>query len=220
MTVCVAVMSCSNVMAQTMQEWRDSLAELNRQIAAKPYSSDLHLRKAAINLQLYQWEYAIDEYTLVLGKEPQNLAALYYRAYANTNLRRYELAKNDYLAFLAVTPYNMEARLGLAHTYMKLKQNGEAMDEMNRLVEQFPDSCIVFAARAALEKDLKAYDAALYDWNQAIRLQPGNADYMISKVDVLLLMGKKSEAKTVLDGMVSGGTPRGLLREWYDKCEK
>ncbi len=220
MTVCVAVMSCSDVMAQTMQEWRDSLAELNRQIAAKPYSSDLHLRKAAINLQLYQWEYAIDECTLVLGKEPQNLAALYYRAYANTNLRRYELAKNDYLAFLAVTPYNMEARLGLAHTYMKLKQNGEAMDEMNRLVEQFPDSSIVFAARAALEKDLKAYDAALYDWNQAIRLQPGNADYMISKVDVLLLMGKKSEAKTVLDGMVSGGTPRGLLREWYDKCEK
>ena len=48
--------------AQTPQQLRDSLSALNREIAlSTTYSVDLHLRKAAINVQLQQWDYAIDE---------------------------------------------------------------------------------------------------------------------------------------------------------------
>ena len=78
--------------AQTQQQWKDSLEVLKRQIDKTPYSTDLHLRKAAVNLQLQQWNYAIDEYRLVLEHEPNNLAALFYRAYANKNIRRYDMA--------------------------------------------------------------------------------------------------------------------------------
>ena len=77
------------------QRWRDSLTVLNRQIAESQWSTDLHLRKATANLELKQWEYAIDEYALVLQHEPRNPAALFYRAYANTHLRRFDLARND-----------------------------------------------------------------------------------------------------------------------------
>ena len=72
----------------TSKQWRDSLEVLNGQIATSAWSSDLHLRKAAVNMELKQWEYAVDEYGLVLQKEPDNPAALFYRAYANTHLRR------------------------------------------------------------------------------------------------------------------------------------
>ena len=88
------------------QNWRDSLNILNQQIATSPWSTDLHLRKAAANLQLKQWQYAIDEYALVLQKDPANPAALFYRAYANTHLRRYELARNDYRDLLAIHPHH------------------------------------------------------------------------------------------------------------------
>ncbi|MDO4934366.1 MAG: hypothetical protein Q4E71_07155, partial [Prevotella sp.] len=106
--VVMLLSAVSVVTAQTPRQWRDSLSVINRRIATRPYSSDLHLRKAAINLELRQWEYAADEYGIVLDHEPKNPAALFYRAYANTNLRRYDLARRDYESFLGVVPRNME----------------------------------------------------------------------------------------------------------------
>jgi tetratricopeptide (TPR) repeat protein len=103
-----------SAMAQTPQQWRDSLAVLNKGIEHYPKSTDLRLRKAAVNIQLDQWEYAVEEYGNVLRIDPENLAALYYRAYCNSHLRQYAMAKSDYESFLKLAPMNMEARLGLA----------------------------------------------------------------------------------------------------------
>lgn len=219
--IIIVALSCAvHVEAQTAQQWRDSLSVLTRQIETSAYSSDLRLRKAAVNLELGQWEYAIAECGVVLEKDPSNLAALFYRAYANTNMRRYGLACDDYKALLKKAPFNMEARLGLAYTYTKLGKSREALDEMNRMVELFPDSATAYVARAGMEKEQKAYAAALYDWEQAVRLDPTNVDYKISMVDILLLMGNKRDARVALDGMVRDGTPRGLLRDWYLRCDK
>lgn len=203
---------------QGTARWRDSLDVINRQIATSVYSSDLHLRKAAVNIELGQWEYAVDEYGLVLSREPGNVAALFYRAYANTRLRRYDLARSDYESVLLRVPRNMEARLGLAHVFIKLKRSGDAMDQMNTVVEQNPDSAVAYAARAGLETELKAYDAALYDWTEAGRLDPSNKDYIISRADILIRLGKKAEARRALDGAARLGVPQGALREWYAKC--
>ncbi|MDE5948055.1 MAG: tetratricopeptide repeat protein [Prevotella sp.] len=216
--VVMLLSSVSAVSAQTPRQWRDSLSVINRRIASSPYSSDLHLRKAAINLELRQWEYAADEYGIVLDHEPRNPAALFYRAYANTNLRRYDLARRDYESFLGVVPRSMEAMLGLAHVCVKMQRTSEAMDHLNRLVELYPDSAVVYASRASLERDLSSYDAALYDWTQACRLAPDNTDFAISRTDVLLLLGRKDEARGELDALVGRGVPRGALREWYERC--
>ena len=88
------------------QNWRDSLSVLNKQIAASSWDTDLHLRKAAVHLELYQWQYAIDEYSLVLEHQVQNPAALFYRAYAATHLRHYEAARHDYETVLGLFPHH------------------------------------------------------------------------------------------------------------------
>lgn len=205
--------------AQTPAEWRDSLDILRRQIEQMPYSSDLHLRKAAVNIELGQWEYAADEYGFILSKEPDNLAALYYRAYANSHLRRYNLSRADYEHFLSIVPDNLEAALGLSFVLQKLGKQREALDQLNLLAEQHTDSAIVYATRAALEKDMKAYDAALMDWDEAIRRSPTNNDFLLSKADILIILGRKNEAEKVLDIINTNGVPRGFLRQWYEKCK-
>lgn len=204
--------------AQTVKEWRDSLESVNRMLVYKPKSVELHLRKAGIQLQLEQWEYAINEYTDILAVSPTNVAAHYFRAFAHNQLRHYELAKNDYEDILATYPRHLEARLGLAYTFIKLDKSAEAMSQMNLAVEQCPDSAVAYASRAGLERELKQYPAALYDWQEALRLAPTNTDYAVSRIDILLLLGRKEEAKAALDDLVKGGIPRGLLREWYAKC--
>ena len=201
-------------LAQTpdSQQWRDSLKVLNKQIATSPWSTDLHLRKAAINLELKQWQYAVDEYAQVLQHEPKNPAALFYRAYANTHLRRFDLACNDLSDF--------EARLSLAVVLQQLGRKQDALDELNQTIELHGDSAVAYAARANLERQMKLDDVALYDWQRAEQLAPNDPTYVVSHVDLLLVLERREEARRVLDAAVKRGIPKGMLLEWYDKCKR
>ena len=210
----------SQQLTANSQNWRDSLTVLNKQIATSPWSTDLHLRKAAANLELQQWQYAVDEYALILQREPQNPAALFYRAYANTHLRRYDLARNDYNDLLAIAPRHFEARLSLAVLLQLMGRRQDALDQFNQTVEQHADSAVAYAARANLEREMKQDEAALYDWQQAERLAPRDPLYVVSHVDLLLVLERREEARRVLDDAVSRGIPRGMLLEWYDKCRR
>ena len=140
-------------------------------------------------------------------------------AFCHTQLRHYDLAKVDYESFLAIEPVHLEARLGLAHVLRKIGHKTETVDELNRIVQMFPDSADAYAARAAYETEQKQYDIALYDWDEAIRRRPDNADFVVSKVDILIRLGKRNEALEVLDNAVKRGTPRGALKEWYDQLK-
>ena len=218
----VAILWQLTGLAQTLdsQRWRDSLNVLNKEIDSSPWSTDLHLRKAAVNLELKQWQYAVDEYALILKREPNNPAALFYRAYANTHLRRFDLARNDLNDLLAYLPRHFEARLSLAVVLQQLGRKQDALDQLNQTIEIHADSAVAYAARANLERQMKLDDAALYDWQRAEQLSPRDATFVVSHVDLLLVLERREEARRVLDAAVSRGIPRGMLREWYDKCKR
>ena len=207
----------SSSSAQTRQEWRDSLETLSANLKQDPTNIDLRLRKAEADIQLEQWDYALAEYGRILRADERNLAALFFRAYVHEKQKHYDLAKVDYDAFLAIEPVHLEARLGLAHVLQKMGRKQDTIDELNRIVQMFPDSADAYAVRAAYETELQQYEVAVYDWGEAARLNPDNVDYTISKVDVLLRLGRQKEAREALDSLVARGTPRGLLKEWYDR---
>ena len=209
----------STVSAQTRQEWRDSLETLSASLRQDPDNIDLRLRKAEADIQLERWDYALAEYGRILRVDERNLAALYFRAYVHEKQKHYDLAKVDYDAFLAIEPVHLEARLGLAHILQKLGRKSDTLDELNRIVQMFPDSADAYAARAAYETGQEQYDAALFDWDEALRLNPKSAELTVSKVDVLLRLGRKNEAREALDKAVKQGTPRAALKEWFDKCK-
>ena len=217
--IVTAAVYIMTVTTATAQNWRDSLAVLNKQIEQQPQSTDLRLRKAAVNIEMGQWEYAAEEYGRVLQLDRQSLAAHYYRAYCYVHLRQYALAKGDYEAFLQVAPMNMEARLGLAMVNEKLGRKTDALDEYNQLVQMFPDSAVCYAARAAYETTLGQYDVALYDWDEAIKRRPANADYVVTKVELLLAQKRNAEALEELKKALQWGIPRGVLKPWFDKCQ-
>lgn len=213
------LLTVSVAQAQTRQQWRDSLETLTEQLRRTPADIDLRLRKAEANINLEQWDYALAEYGKILHADQQNLAALFFRAYVHTQQHHYDLAKVDYETFLGLQPRHFEARLGLAQVVRKMGRRTEATDQLNLLVEQFPDSATAYAARAAYEVELKQYDAALYDWDEAIRRQPRNADLVASKADVLILLNRQEEARSNLKAAVRRGIPHHALKEWFDKTK-
>ena len=211
-------LSVITAVAQSRQEWRDSLETLSASLKQDPDNIDLRLRKAEADIQLERWDYALAEYGRILRTDEKNLAALYFRAYVHERQKHYDLARVDYESFLAIQPLHLEARLGLAHILQKMGRRADAMDVLNQIVQMFPDSADAYAARAAFETKYLQYELALYDWNEAIRLRPDNEGFVISKVDLLIRLKRKKEAREALDALVSKGTPRGMLKEWYDRA--
>lgn len=217
--------SAANVSAQTStstmltrQQLRDSLAVASEQLSYHLDSLDLRLRKAGWNLQLEQWQYAHDEYDYVLRREPYNLAALFYRAFVNEKQQRYKFARLDYENLLSIVPNHFEARLGLALLNDKDNRYTDAINQINLLVMQHPDSAVAYAARAGMEVERKMYAPAEYDYGKAIELAPSNIDYLLSRANVRIIMKRKAEARDDLDCMVRLGVSRASLVDWYRKC--
>ena len=204
--------------AQTRQELRDSLAAASEALSFHPDSLELRLKKASWNVQLEQWQYARDEYYYFLARNPQNLSALFYRAFVNEKQKRYKFARLDYEHMLYLVPGNFEASLGLALLNDKDSRHTEAMDQINLLVAQHPDSAVAYAARGGMELERKMYAPAEYDYGKAIELDPANADYRLNRANVRLELKRKAEAREDLDAMVRLGVPRANLTEWYRRC--
>ncbi len=214
-----SVMSIIHVEAQRPQWMIDSLSAAKAELAQHPDSVDLMLKKAAWNLQLGDWDYAKIEYDKVLYRQPGNPAALYYRAFVNTKLGRYNFARLDYTNLLTIVPGNFEAQLGLALLNDMDHHTTEAMDQINVLIEQFPDSALAYAARAGMEEGRDQLLLAEYDYTQAIIRDPNNTDYILSRINVYIEEKKYSLAKRDLDILVQKGIPRSRLADLYQKCK-
>lgn len=204
--------------AQDRSALRDSLSAAVDRLGYYPDSTDLRLRKASWNIELGQWQYAKDEYDYVLKREPRNIAALFYRAFVNEKMKRYGFARLDYETLLSVVPGNFEGRLGLALLNQKDHHYTEALDNINILVSQYPDSAVAYAARGGMEAERNMLDLAEYDFGKAIELAPDNTEYRLNRVDVRLRMKRKDEAREDLDEMVKRGVARANLADWYAKC--
>ena len=217
--IVVFVLAATALPAQTRQQWRDSLEVLNAKIGRDPNNLNLHLLKAEANINLEEWDYALAEYGKILHTDEHNLAALYFRAYVHVKQHHYDLARVDYETFLRLQPSHFEARLGLAHVLQKMGRKTETVDELNRIVQLFPNSADAYATRAAYETEMKQYEVALYDWDEAIRRKPLNEGLVASKADVLITLNRIDEARRELNAAIKRGIPRYALKEWLDKCK-
>ncbi len=201
--------------AQSMQALKDSLKVATDELAYHPDSIDLRIKKVAWNMQLEQWNYAKDDLDKVLFLDNQNVAGLYYRAFVNTKLGRYKFARLDYQNLLTLVPGNFNGLLGLALLNQKDKHYTEALDEINRLVSQYPDSAVAYAARGGIEKERGFLELALEDYTQAMKREPRNHDFILNRIDLLIRLKRKKEAKDELDRLVKMGVNRGELMELY-----
>ena len=218
LAVVLFLLPASLAQAQDDRSLRDSLKLATEQLEYHPDSVDLRLRKASFNLQLLQWAYAKNEYDYVLDRNPYNIAALYYRAYANEQLRRYSFARLDYENLLKIVPGNFEAQLGLALLNQKARRYTDAYNQINHLVEQFPDSAIAYAARAGIENERNMLDLAEYDYTEALK-RCDNDDWCLSRADVRIRLKKFDAARADLERLVQKGTPRVALKEWFKRLK-
>ena len=215
----IILLAALGVNAQSSQHLREQLKTATEMLAYFPDSTDLRLRKAALNLELKEWEYAKNEYDYILDRDPRNISALFYRAYVNEQLKRYGFARLDYEFLLTIVPGNMEAQLGLALLNQKDRRYTEAMDMMNRLIEEHPKRALLYAARGNMERERKLYALAEYDYTVAMELEPKNTEHLINRADVRILQGLKKEALSDLRQLQKMGITRSSLEDFYKRIK-
>ncbi|MBQ0074800.1 MAG: tetratricopeptide repeat protein [Prevotella sp.] len=219
-----------SVKAQTQQEWRDSLSTLSSLIERHPRNIDLRLRKAAVNIELEQYKYALEEYSKVLDLDPKNIAALYYRGFVNQQLGRYSFARNDYEAVLEQTPWDKHALMGLVLANNADGRKTQAYDGANRLITMFPKDADVYSIRAEVEQTMGMIDVALDDISKAIEIEEGSnkqsgkttismdddiASYVLTSFSLYLSLGDKAKAKENLDYLVRHGIAKAQLNDYF-----
>ena len=219
LTVALMLLASAPAAAQKGNALRDSLKTAMQDLAFHPDSVDLLLKKAAWNVELGEWGYAKDTYDKVLALSPKNVAGLYYRAYVNEKLSRYNFARLDYENLLTIIPGNFEAQLGLALLNQKDNRYTQALDQINRLISQYPDSAIAYAARGGMEKERKMYELAAYDYSEAIRRDDSNMDYRLNRIELYILLRRFKSAREELDLLVRRGVPRSSLSSLYQRIK-
>lgn len=219
--------------AQTQQELRDSLSMINRLIDQHPKAVKLYLRKAALNIELGDWQYALDTYSKVLDMMPGNLTALYYRGFVYQHLKRYGMARNDYELLLKLEPNHQHALMGLIVTNLADGRITAAFDDANRLVELFPEDAQSYAVRADVEKQQNMLSPALDDIKKAIKIEnvavqkryPVTVEdeitaYQLTAFDIYMAMKDTRSARACIDYLVKNGVPRAYLNKYYKQLEK
>lgn len=216
----IVLLTTASGYAQSAVSLRDSLNAAEKELELRPDSINLRLKKARWNVELGEWDYAKNEYDLILLHDPDNLSALYFRAFVNTKLGRYGFARQDYMNVLRQVPNNYEAKLGLALLDDKDKKKTKAFDEINLLVQAFPDSASAYAARAGMEEERQMPYLAEYDYSEAIMRDPTNTDYILNRANILITLGKKAEARRDLELLIRLGIPRANLSDYFKRIGK
>lgn len=184
MIVLLFTVGISPTLAQDRSELRDSIRTLSTLIESNADSVDLHLRKAALHVALDDWNFALDEYTIILNHYPNNPAALYYRAFVLSKMKRYAMSRNDYEHYIRIIPNDYNARIGLVMVNIKDGREMEAYDQVNNIIEMFPDSAMSYSIRAEMMEKKGMLEAAIYDYSMAIERDPENMSFLQARADL------------------------------------
>lgn len=94
-----------------------------------------------------------------------------------------------------------------------------AMDAMNLLVSDYPRDVSILRMRANMEWEHGQAEAALFDLDEVLKLDPRDASCYVMKGDIHLQQKKKAEAREAYEKALELGVSRAELAEKLKQCK-
>lgn len=137
----------------------------------------------------------------LLDAVPTYRPALLLAGALNFSNERYDLAENSYAAYLRFDPNNVFARKMLGATLIAKGRPDSALEVMAPVLANARDvEILVIAGRANLA--LGRVSLALRSLEQAIKIDPDNADARLNMAHVDLVAGRRSAAATQFEAAI------------------
>ena len=199
---------------------KDALESYTLALNKTPHSIKMLLNRASLYLEMDYLSKAYGDYCSVIDLDPENVEALQFRAYIYMRQRQYNDARNDYHTLLETEPGNRTARIGMVMANQKDKRFREALEELNRMITDYPQDASLLKARAELEVDSNSMDLALLDLENAAKMTPNDPDIYVMCGEIYLAQGKKREAYVAFEKAIELGIPRPQLQDKLKASKK
>lgn len=176
----------------------EAVEQFSNVLRALPEEREVRRDRASAYLQLGHAREAVADCDILLARETEDsLRAhlLFMRAAAQMQLRNYADARQGLEKALSLNPGSEGAALLLI---MALRAGGrpqEAMVRLNVFISSHPHHADALALRAEMEEQQGMYDAARYDLDAAIALEPDNAALYEARSRVLNRLGLPHAAR-------------------------
>lgn len=128
--------------------------------------------RASLYAEMEEYQKAIDDYTSVIGHEPENENAYYERALCRLMNHDTIGARLDLEQIDRFNPNSAKSRLGMAYVYKAQRMFREASEIYDALIERNPRSAQLYRERAEVFYLSGRMAAALDDVNHSIRIDP------------------------------------------------
>lgn len=179
---------------RTVKKNKLALADFNKAIELNPAYHLAYTNRGNIYFDNNANDQAFADYTKVLELQPDQHKALNNRGSIYFRKGKYAEAEADYNKAIEIDPFYADAYVNRAVVYSVSKRHDLAKKDYDTYIKFTGGNPKVIAWRGIAHRHLKMFDAAIADFNHAIKAQPKNGDNYLNRSYTYLDMGNKAQA--------------------------
>jgi len=204
--------------ANSRGDYDEALRNYRQVLELNPKYTEVKLQIARTLSWQKKYDESAQQYDTVLADDPNNLVARREKARVLYWARNYDASLPEYARVIKDAETAMQAnpaappvpindvRLEYSRVLSSAKQYDEAMNQLNLLVppgqKPQPEDTAVLVEKGRILGWQKKYDQSITAYNQALELDPNDANARLGKAQVLYWNGKPSESATLLRPLV------------------
>ena len=175
--------------------------------------------RASLYAEMEEYQKAIDDYTVIIGRNPENEDALYERALCRLMNNDTVGARLDLEAIDSFNPKSAKSRLGMAMVYKAMGENAMAVELYDALIKANPNSWSLLRDRAEVYYFSKRLGAALLDIDKSIKMNGKDPLSYFLRAKIRWAKGDKEYARRDLNRAVELGLPQFVAADLVEKMK-
>ena len=188
-------------------------------LAFLPNNLTLLNSRAQLFAEMEKYPEAINDYTEVIYREPENEDAYYERALCKLMNQDTLGARLDLEQIDRFNPNSAKSRLGMAYVYKAQQMWREASELYDALIERNPRNASLLRERAEVFYFSNRMGAALDDVNKSIDFDPRDPYSYLLRAQIRYAKGDKEFARRDLNQALELGLNKDEVRDLIEKLK-
>lgn len=204
---------------RTQQKYQDAEISYTCAISLLENNTVAFSTRASLYAEMEEYQKAIDDYSVIIGRNPENEDALYERALCRLMYNDTVGARLDLETIDKFNPKSAKSRLGMAMVYKAMGENAMAVELYDALIQANPKSWSLLRDRAEVYFFSKRLGAALIDIDKSISMNGKDPLSYFLRAKIRWAKGDREYARRDLNRAVELGLPQSAAADLVEKME-
>ena len=175
--------------------------------------------RASLYAEIEQYQKAIDDYSVVISRNPEDEDALYERALCRLMNNDTIGARLDLETIDKFNPKSAKSRLGMAMVYKAMGENAMAVELYDALIKANPKSWSLLRDRAEVYFFSKRLGAAMLDIDKSIQMNGRDPLSYFLRAKIRWAKGDREYARRDLKRAIELGLPQSAAADLIEKMK-